>query len=119
MWTRTTEVCIAAWLAMSPFIFRLSPDQTFLWATDFVCATLIAVLSLASLWPPLNKLHLGNLAICGWLVVPAFLAGPTPPPAHQNHVVVGLLLAMIAILPTRADQPPRSWRDYLAGHKQP
>lgn len=32
--------------------------------------------------------------------------------ASQNHLVVGLLVAMFAIIPSRASRPPAAWRRF-------
>lgn len=114
MWTRTVEICLACWLAISPFVFRVNRDQVAVWATDLACAGLIVIVSAASLWPRLDKLHLANLLVATGLAATALAAGPQPAPPHQNHMVMAFLLAMIAILPTRADSPPRAWRDYVS-----
>lgn len=113
MWARLFEFMLALWLSVSPFIFRHGPDETFLWANDLTCATIIAVLSLSSFKPRIEKIHLVNIAVGFWLIgVGAFRAEPPPPPAMQNQVVVGLLLLMFAVIPSRSDDPPRAWQQF-------
>lgn len=52
-------------------------------------------------------------ALALWIIGVAFAAPNPPPPAmYQNFVVVGLLLLMIAVLPSRASEPPRGWREF-------
>jgi hypothetical protein len=118
MWARVIEVMLACWLAISPFIFRHSPGETFLKLTDPLCAVAIAVFSLLSYRPSLEKLHLLNLVVAGWLIGAGFFAAASPPPpALQNEVVVGLLLLMFAILPSHASLPPRSWREFYGSRE--
>ncbi len=110
MWARSSEIAVACWLAMSPFIFRHGPEETFLWANDLISALVIAVISLTALWPPAEKLHFANLIVSAWLIGVTFLTQPSPPPpAYQNYVTVALLLVILAMIPTRSHVPPRAW----------
>ncbi len=108
MWARVVEVMLGCWLASSPFVFHHGADARGLWVTDLACAAAIVTLALLSFAPTLRRAHLGHLVIAAWLVVSGYLGGTAP--AHQNHVVVGLLLAMLAIVPSRASLPPPSWQ---------
>lgn len=110
MWSRVIEFMLACWLAVSPFIFRHDPEDFFLWAHDLICATLIGVCALVSFNSRLHRAHLLILPIAAWLVARAFLSEPPPAPALQNHIVVGLLLLMLAVIPCRSSQPPRKWQ---------
>ena len=113
MWARVVEIMLACWLAISPFVFRHDPDARGLWWNDLVCGFVILLCALLAYRAALGKIHLINGGIGLWLVGSAFLTGITPPsPAIQNHVVVGLLLMMLAIIPSRAAMPPRSWRQF-------
>jgi hypothetical protein len=57
-------------------------------------------------------MHLMHLVIALWLIAFAF-ARPSPPPApYQNYVVIGLLLTLLAVIPTRASEPPSAWREF-------
>ena len=113
MWPRVVEVILGCWLAMSPFIFRYGPDETFLWANDFATAAVVVAIGLLGCWPRLEKIHFLQLAVSAYLVVVAFLAAPPPPPApYQNYVCVGLLLLIVGVLPSRGALPPRSWQAF-------
>lgn len=115
MWARAVEAMIAVWLLLSPFIFRHEEGQTGLWVTDFACALLIATCSLLSFARRTHRAYLLNLAIAGWLMVFGYFAGGHPAaPGYQNEIFVGLTLAIFAIIPNRANEPPQSWRDYYA-----
>jgi hypothetical protein len=116
MWARDLEFTLALWLAASPFVFRHPPEQPELWRTDFISAGLIALLSLASYAPRLRRAHLLELAVAAWLVGYGWssaLEGHAP--ANQNHITVGLLLGMLAIVPSHASAPPPRWRELRAG----
>lgn len=113
MWARVVELMLGCWLAMSPFIFRHSTNQTSLWTNDLVCAATIVTLSLLSFWRPLRRLHLINVVVALWLIGFGFLLSSYPaPPALQNDIAAGLLLVMLAVIPSEAVHPPQSWRDF-------
>lgn len=112
MWARVVEVMLGCWLAVSPFVFRHGPDTRDLWTTDLACAAIIVTLALLSFAPRLRRAHLGQLAVAAWLVGFGYTGEGAP--AHQNQIVVGLLLAMLAIVPSEASRPPPSWRAWWA-----
>jgi hypothetical protein len=114
MWARIVEVMMGCWLAVSPFIFRHSPEDRVLWFNDLLSATVVILLALVSFWPPLRFAHVANLAVGLWLIAFGFWAFPYPtPPALQNNVVIGLLLLMFAVIPNEANRPPRPWRQHI------
>lgn len=111
MWPRVVEVMVGFWLAASPFIFRHPPDRAELWTRDLLCAAAVISLSLLSFWSRTRRAHLGILAVGAYLVLSAFLSDTSPPPAAlQNDLLIGVILLMLAILPSDATLPPRSWR---------
>jgi hypothetical protein len=114
MWPRVVELLIAAWLASSPWLLAAPADaEFFLRANALICATLIALFALLSFRAALEKAHLLTVAVALWIIGVAFAAPNPPPPApYQNFVVVGLLLLLIAVLPSRASEPPKAWRDF-------
>lgn len=115
MWARVVEVMLGCWLAVSPFVFRHSPEDRIVWFNDFLSAMIVIVLALVSFWRPLRYAHVANLAVALWLIAFGFLASPPPtPPALQNNVAVGFLLLMFAIIPNEANRPPVPWRDFFA-----
>lgn len=121
MWARVVEVMLGCWLAVSPFVFRLSSEDRVQWYNDLFSALGVIVLALVSFWPPMQFAHVANFAIGLWLIAFGFFASPYPtPPALQNDIVVGLLLLMLAIIPNHATRPPQPWHDFLVQKiKQP
>jgi len=110
MWARTIEVAAGCWLLMSPFIF-VHPSGNFrLWATDLVVGSLTIMLALISYWKPLRGAHWLTFAIAQGMVAAGFSSGTPAPAAIQNEILVGLLLAMLAIVPSLSESPPESWR---------
>ncbi len=110
MWPRHIEASLGLWLALSVFIFAIPERETMVWSVDLGAALVIIVCSLLCHWHRTPRAHLVTLAIA--LALAAYgLAQPRPVPAwHQNHILVGLLLAMFTVLPTRTSIPPRAWR---------
>ncbi|WP_372722958.1 hypothetical protein [Novipirellula sp.] len=109
MWGRVIEIMTAVWLAASPFVFQSPVDPVMLWI-DFGIALLISTFAGLSYWPPTRHAHLLTLAVATGLIAWGRLAVLPPPPIHQNHIVVGLFLLMIALIPNYASRPPRAWR---------
>ena len=114
MWSRDAEIMFGCWLAASPFLFQHGPDETLLWINDFVTATAVIVFGLCSYYRPLRYAHLLTVAAGLWLVGFGW-ASSTPPasPAYQNHILVGLMLLMLDIIPSNASQPTASWQRYF------
>lgn len=108
MWGRVVEFATAVWLAASPFVFGVQSDETVLWA-DQIVALLICILSGLSYWHPTRHAHLLNLLVAIGLAAWGRFAVTPPPPEHQNHIVVGLFLLMIALIPNNASRPPEAW----------
>lgn len=109
MWGRVIEIMTAVWLALSPFIFR-AQDQSTVVLFDNLIALLIATLAGLSFWRPTRHAHLATLLVATGLCIWGRIAELPPPPVHQNHIVVGLFLLMIAIIPNDASLPPPAWR---------
>lgn len=116
MWARIVEVMLGCWLAASPFIFRHPADATFLWANDLACAAAVLTIALLGCWSRTAKLRLLQLGVAAYLIVVAFVsAAPPPPAAYQNYVVLGLLLVITGVIPSRATLPPRTWQAFYEG----
>jgi len=109
MWGRIVEIMTAVWLMLSPFIFRAQDNATLVWV-DVLTGLSICALAGLSWWKPTRYAHVLILFIAIGLVVCGRLDGTPPAPAQQNHIVVGLFLLMIAIIPNDASHPPKAWR---------
>lgn len=109
MWGRVVEIMFAVWLGLSPFIFGVQSDPVILWV-DLSVAFAICCFSGLAYWPPLRYAHLMNLAIALGLILWGrfYVVPPTPP--HENHIALGLLLMLVAIVPNEASLPPQVWR---------
>lgn len=120
MWARVIEFMLACWLAVSPFVFRHAADATLLWANDLTCSVMLAALALSSFHQRMRRAHLLILVLALWLVGLGLVrANASPDAAAQNHIVVALLVGMLAIVPSRASQPPPAWVEFIQEHGCP
>lgn len=118
MWARVVEFMLACWLALSPFILRYPATETFLWANDFICAFLIALFALLSFWTPLRKIHLLTLGVALWLWGLGYSSFPgITLTSQENSVVIGLMLLMLAIVPSHSHHPSPSWQEFINNKK--
>jgi hypothetical protein len=116
MWSRVVEVMLGCWLLVSPFVFAHSGEHVAWWIVDFVAGCAVIACGLMSYAQSLRFAHLVTIAtalgLIGFAAAHA-LALPADataiPPALQNHVVLGLLLVMLAVIPNHASDPPPSW----------
>lgn len=108
MWPRICEVLLSLWLLFSPAVLRGSPSEA--WIAR-VAAVLMLTFSLISLVERFRRAYLCTLLIS--LLIAAYpLTQPYPAsPLLQNLMLTGLVIAMFAIVPPEAMQPPRPWRD--------
>ena len=113
MWARVIEFMLACWLAISPFIFAYPGQATLYWVNDFICSVAIAFFSLISYYAPLRKMHLCNLVVAFYLIALNIIFNESPiQNGLQNYEVLGIILLMLAIIPTDASQQPKPWRDF-------
>jgi hypothetical protein len=110
MWSRVVEVMLGCWLLISPFVFAHPSDAAALWINDLSCGSAVIVFGLFSYWRPTQHAHLLSLAVGTWLVAFAYRQGfGEPSPASQNHLILGLLLLMFAIIPNDAAEAAPAW----------
>jgi hypothetical protein len=107
MWGRVVEMATAVWLAVSPWVFEQHQHNAWF---ELLVALAIVILASLSYWPPTRHAHLGILLIAVGLMVWGRLDGTPPSPIHQNYIVVGLFLLMIAIIPNDASNPPVGYK---------
>lgn len=116
MWARHMEIMLGLWLVVSPFALRHEAERVFLWAHDLSVGALVVALAMATHWRPLRRAHLALLPVAAWLIGLGWwrtwqAGGIHPDAAFQNWLLVGLLIAMFAIVPSEASRPPRPWRE--------
>lgn len=115
MWSRSMELALGLWLLISPFIFGHGPDARVLWMNDLAAGTLVVLAALLSWWRPLRRLHLVLVPVGLWLAAfGRWCVGYPVPPAGQNGICVGILLVMLAVVPSMAAAPPAPWRTWYA-----
>ncbi|HEX5051304.1 MAG TPA: hypothetical protein VFZ65_06000 [Planctomycetota bacterium] len=110
-WARYGELVLGAWLACSPFVLA-SPAPAAGWVLDAAVGAAAAVGAVLSLRRPARRTHFVTLAAATGLVLVAILAGSggAAEPARQSRLLTGLVLMMLAIVPTDAASPPPAWR---------
>jgi hypothetical protein len=112
MWPRVSEIVLGLWLLASPFTFQHSRDHISLWAVDLSAGILTIILALASVRTTFRKAHLATLGVALALVAFGYFSPSSP--AQQNDIRTGLIIMMLAIIPSEAHLPPRPWREYLS-----
>lgn len=115
IWPRVLEIVVGCWLIMSPFIFGHYPAHAQFWVNDMICGALVIVISTMSISRRFFRLYLVNLVIALWIILYAYFQ--IPPPQHapawlQNDLIAGLILGMIAIVPSDTSRPPREWQEF-------
>jgi len=107
MWARDLEIGLAAWLAVGAFVF----DAPAALVRELAVAAIVLALALASYARRTRRAHLGSLGIAAWLIGEGWWTGSAvTAPLAQSHLVVGLVLAMLAVVPSEASRPPTAWR---------
>ena len=116
MWSRVVEIMLGCWLLISPFIFQHESGQVALWANDLGCGTAVILFALFSYWHPTRHAHVATMAVALWLIGFAYWHGfGSAPPASQNHVILGMLLGMFAVIPNEATRPaPAAWEESIS-----
>lgn len=112
MWARVVEFMLGCWLLCSPFIFQGENRGDHVhYLIDFALGGTVMTLALLAHWEPTRYAHVGTLLLsAAMFLVPRFTLSPEIPPAAQNFMMIGLLLAMFALVPNEATRPPRAWR---------
>lgn len=108
MWPRICEALLAIWLLLSPAVLEGSSRAA---SIARVAAILMLAFSLLSLVERLRRAYLGTLLVSLLIAAYPFLHPPPASPMLQNLLIVGLVVAMFAIIPPEATLPPREWRE--------
>ena len=109
-WARIIEMMLGIWLVSSVWIFANADSMH-----DIACGIAIVALAALSLSERFGRAHLIILPFAGWLVIWGYISGYPSPSAAQNQIIVGILLGMFAIIPTRTGEIPASWQRYYTG----
>lgn len=119
MWSRIVEILIGLWLCTSPFLFGHSHSNLAWWINDIAAGGCVILFALLAFWHPTRRAHLLTLLVAFWLIGFAYYHGlGDAPPASQNHLAVGLLLLMFAVIPNHASDPPVSWAKTVAASER-
>ena len=110
MWARIVEIILGIWLLSSVGIFA-NADAVI----DIACGIAVVALAALSLSKRFNRAHLIILPIAAWLIIWGYISGYPAPPHAQSQIIVGILLGMFAIIPTRSGEIPDSWQRFYTG----
>ncbi len=111
MWPRIVQVMLGLWLVVSPLIFRIDGRDTALIVVHMASGAAAVILALIAV--RVRFLHLATLVLGLWLIGYGYGVGGYPPaPAYRNLLIVGVLIAVLGIIPSDCLQPTRSWREY-------
>jgi hypothetical protein len=111
MWARWIELGLGIWLLLCPWILPShAGGERFA-----ILGLLTIVASIVSVFRPGGWIHWIVPAAGVALITISVLTAPHPlPPLLQNNVIVGLTLLMLGVVPDRAFEPPRRWRELEA-----
>lgn len=96
---------------VSPLIFG-STGSRLRMASDPIFGIFIAAFGFLSFWRRTGWAHFLTLAAAVWLILSGYFTGYPAPPAAQNRIITGLILAMFAIVPNYADEMPEDWHHF-------
>lgn len=117
MWPRTVEIMLAFWLLLGPFIFDPSGRAPLPFAASYVAAFATLTFSSLSFFRKWERAHVGTLGAGVLLTTLAYVAaGPEAAPGYQNLIISGLLISMMAMIPSHCDVPPKKWELYFEEH---
>ncbi|MES2273535.1 MAG: hypothetical protein V4487_05050 [Chlamydiota bacterium] len=115
MWARISELIVACWLFLGPFVLSDFSQKT----NDYICAFLTALFALLSFWDPLRKIHVLTIGVGLWLWGSAYSTFPaSASPMEENSVIAGALLVMLAIVPSGSHLLSRSWHKFDQKNKE-
>jgi len=111
MWPRALESLLGVWLVLSSYV--LVPARVLESTVVLIIAGLsVMAIEVAARWRP--RLHLLALVIAAGLIGWGWLRFPRPgPAAAQNAILTGLMLGLLAIVPSKAFEPPPAWKSHV------
>lgn len=113
LWPRVLELLLGLWLLLSPGVLGHGGESA-LGLADRLAGTLIVVVAALSMIPRLSRIHFATLAIGLALGAWAWASFERPGPAGaQSQILVGLSLALLALVPTGSTRPPEEWRPFV------
>lgn len=115
MWPRVVEMMLAAWLSVSPFVFPPKAGEEGRTYLEYAAAILMVTLASIACTDRGERLRWGNALIALVLIVMGYPRGDG---AGQNYLMVGLIVLMTAVIPSRATDPPARWRERLEDHSE-
>lgn len=117
LWPRAAELLLGIWLLVAPLVF---PDAGVAsWLVSPGAGLLVIATVVVSLLPSLGRVHLATLPVALGLIAWSWAAFDRPgPPGAQNLIVVGLLLGLLAVVPSDALSPPAAWRPWVEGEDE-
>lgn len=111
MWARWLESLIAAWLIASAWLFSLVGVTERL-VVPLAAGVVLLLIEFAARWR--HALHLLVLPVALALIAWGWARFPRPgPAAAQNAILAGLVLGLLAIVPSAAGEPPSAWRPHV------
>ncbi len=118
MWGRILQIAAACWIAASPFALTQGADSPLLRGTNLASAIIIALLALGSFHRRLPHLHVATAAPAIWMIGVTFLTVQTPPPpVYQSNAIMGLMLLILMLVPSRSAEPPHAWQEFNARYR--
>ncbi len=112
MWARSCELMLGLWLIVSPFVFRHPAGDLTHWAIDLSCGSAVVVIASFAFWPRTGRAHVAHFLVAAFLFGHGWLNAPSP--TSSNHIMVALLLALLAVIPSDVLTPPVKWRRFEA-----
>jgi hypothetical protein len=113
MWPRIAEILIGLWLLASPWVLAYNTAVSAWHMNGFVCGSAIVLLGVLSFWRGSKKAHLAEIPVSLWILSFAYFGSAHPAPAiAQSDFLTALFLLNFAIIPSQANLPPISWRNF-------
>jgi hypothetical protein len=113
MWPRIAEILIGLWLLTSPWLLAYEPAVSAWHINGLVCGSAIVILGVLSFSPRSRKAHLAEIPVGLWILGFAYFGSTHPAPAIvQSDFLTALFLLNFAIIPSQANLPPISWREF-------